>query len=205
MPKKKTETEKTSDKKDEILKEIADKLREIEDKELSDKEKTEKSELEEDVGLDALQFQQFMQPSEETPAPVLERIAGSQPRPIFVGGMAQAPSAAPGEEKTDEFKYVPGHEGNNEPKYTGSEARIFREPERVDFARVGRDPAEIIPKADQEAFFRRSESFSQIESPSTERTWGAERIDTQKAGRKEPFEAEQEKYEKYKPKVPKSY
>ncbi len=206
MPKKKPETEKTFDKKDKILEEIADKLKEIEDEELSDKENSEKSGLEEDVNLNTLQFQQFIQSSEETPIPVLERIASAQPRPVFVGTLPQAQAGVTEENSGKEnSEYVPGLEGNNEQKYTESYARISREPVPVDLIKAGRRPAEIIPQVDQEAFFRRSEPLLQIESSIPEQTWGAERIDTKKAGRKDLFEAEQEKYKTYKPKLQKSY
>ncbi len=198
MPKKETDTEEASDKKEEILNELAEKLKE----ESPDEEK---SGLEEDVGLDSMEFQQFMQPSKKIPTPVLERIAGSQPKPIFVGGIAQTPQTIPGETKeSDDFKYVPAQGENNEPKYVESEARISRKPERVDFTRVGREPARIIPKVDQGEFFRRSESFSQPELTS-EKRWAAERIDAEKAGREDPFRREEIKYEKYKPKLPKGY
>jgi hypothetical protein len=202
MPKKKSKTEE-----DEILKEIADKLKGIKDEESLDGE-SEKSELEENLDLNTLEFDQFIQPMhlEDIGAPVLERIAGSQPGPIFVGGIPQTPVTATGEEeKSDEFKYVPGQEGNGEPKYIESDSRISREPERVDFARLGREPTEMIPAANQEAFFRRAEASSQIESPTFERTGRVEQIDTGRAGREDPFRKEEIKYEKYKPKTPKSY
>jgi len=213
MSKKKSKTEKKDiGKKDKILEEIATKLKSIKDKELiSDRDPEEENINEEidnsDIDLEDLEFSQFMQPSEplEGKAPVLERIAGSQPGPVFVGGISQTPQTIPGEEKeTDESKYLPGRTGNDEPKYIASDSRISIEPTPIDLMKVGRRQPEIIPQVDQEAFFMRSEPNSQIESPVSERKWGVERIDTERAGRKDPLEENEAKYEKYKPKLPKS-
>ncbi len=196
MPKKKSKTEE-----DDILKEIAEKLKEIKDEESLDEE-PEKSRQEEDIDMGALDFNQFVQPMdlEDIGAPVLERIAGAQPRPIFVGGIPQTPIPTADEEKeSDEFKYVPGREGTGESKYIESE-RISREPTRMDLRKAGRGPVEMIPAANQEAFFRRSEPGSQVESPTPGRIWRAERIDTGRAGRENPSERKEIKYEKYKTK-----
>jgi len=202
MPKKKTKDKE----KDKILEEISKKLKEIQNEEAD--EDPEKSELEEDVDLIENSFSQFIPSlhlSEDTTIPVLERVASEQPRPIFVGTMPQTSMGALGESsEKEDFKYVPSQEGDNEPKYVESDSKIFRETERVDFARVGRDPTALIPERTRGVSFMRSESFSQPES-STERMWTAERIDSEKAGRGDPFEKEKEKYKTYKPKVPKEY
>ena len=212
MPKKKSKTEKKDiGKKDKILEEIATKLKSIKDKELiSDRDPKEENINEEidssDIDLEDLEFSQFMQTSEPSGnrAPVLERIAGSQPSPVFVGGMPQTPFAVQGEEeKTDEFKYVPGHTGNDEPKYLASDSRISLEPTPIDLMKVGRRQAELVPQVDQEAFSMHSESHLNIESPTIERTWGAEQIDIERAGRRDPFEEDDTKYKNYKPKLPK--
>jgi hypothetical protein len=201
MAKKKTKNKN----KDKILKEISEKLKEIQNEEAG--EESEKSGLEEDIDLNTLSFSQFV-PSlhlpEDAKIPVLERVASEQPRPVFVGTLPQASAEASGENSgKDDFKYVPPHE-NNEPKYTGSYAKISREPSPIDLMEVGRR-TEIIPQADQEAFFMHSESSSQIEPPSSERMWAAERSDFERAGRENPVEAEKEKYKTYKPRLPKSY
>jgi hypothetical protein len=172
-----------------------------EDKAGQDEEDEEDLEL----NLGDLEFSQFMQSSEpsEDRAPVLERIAGSQPGPVFVGGIPQTPFTVPGEEeKTDEFKYAPGRAGNDEPKYIASDSRISTELTPVDLMKVGRRQTELVPQIDQEAFSMHSESQSQIESSTPEREFRAERIDTERAGRKDVFE---ENDAKYKPKLPKSY
>ena len=172
-----------------------------EDKAGQDEEDEEDLEL----NLGDLEFSQFMQSSEPSGdrAPILERIAGSQPRPIFVGGIPQTPFTVPGEEeKTDEFKYVPGGTGNDEPKYIASDSRISAEPTPIDLMKVGRKQTGMIPQVDQETFFMRSEP-QQTELSTPERTWKAERIDIEKAGRRDIFEENDAKYEKYKPKLPK--
>ena len=172
-------------------------------------EEDEESGSEEDLELNFrdLEFSQFMQPFEpsEGRAPVLERIAGSQPRPIFVGGIPQTPVDVSGEEeKIDEFKYVPGGTGNDEPKYIASDSRISAEPTPIDLMKVGRRQTELIPQVDQETFFMHSET-QQTELPTLERAGRAKRIDIEKAGRRDVFEETDAKYKKYKPKLPKSY
>ena len=175
------------------------------DEEDEEDEEVEKSESEENLELNLgdLEFSQFMPSSEPSGdrVPVLERIAGSQPGPVFVGGIPQTPVNISGEEKIDEFKYVPGQGGNDEPKYISSDSRISAELTPVDLMKVGRQ-TELIPQ-NQETFFMRSESRSQIESPTFERGWKAERIDIEKAGRRDSFEEHDAKYENYKPKLPK--
>lgn len=205
MPKKKSRTKKTENKKDKILEEISEKLKEIKNKETEEESK--KSGLEEDTDLSTLEFNQFIPSlhfSEDTKIPVLEKVASEQPRPVFVGGIPQTPQTIPGEEKElDDVKYVPARE-NGEPKYIESEERISREPERVDFSRIGREPERLIPKSSQEAFFMHSE-LRQPESFASEKMWAAERNDFERAGREDPFEKEERKYEKYKSKMPKGY
>ena len=191
-------------KKDKILEEVAAKLKSIED-EQKETEDAEEQEEGPELNLGDLEFHQFMQSSESSgdKAPVLERIAGSQPGPIFVGGISQTPVTVEDEEgKSDEFKYVPGQEGNDEPKYIASDSRISAEPTPINLMKVGREPTEIVPQANQEAFFMRSEPNSQIESPTSEREQRIERIDVGRAGREDPFKKEEAKYEKYKPKLP---
>jgi len=166
---------------------------------LSEEDKVDQEE-DTELNLEDLEFQQFMQSSESLAdkAPVLERIAGSQPGPIFVGGIPQTLVNVPGEEeKTDEFKYVPGYTGDDEPKYIASDSRIFPELTPVDLMKVGRRQTELIPKVDQETFSMHSEP--QQTAPTFERAERAERIDIEKAGRRDVFEKEDVKY---KPKLP---
>ena len=215
MPKKKSKESKEEfdiEKLDELDKLKFDKdILSEEDKADQNEEDEEENDVNENLGspdidLKNLEFNQFMQSSEllEDRAPVLERIAGSQPRPIFVGGIPQTPVNVPGEEeKTDELRYVPRRTGNDEPKYIAPDSRISAELTPIDLMKVGRKQTELIPQVDQETFFMRSEPHSQIESPTPEKVWGAERIDIERAGRKDPFEEDDTRYKNYKPKLPK--
>jgi len=167
---------------------------------LSEEDKADQEE-DTELNLGDLEFSQFMQSSEPSgdKSPVLERIAGSQPRPIFVGGIPQTPVGISGEEeKTDEFKYVPGGTGNDEPKYIASDSRISAEPTPIDLMKVGRRQTELIPQVDPETFSMHSEP-QQTVLPTFERAGRAERIDTERAGRRDVFEKEDVKY---KPKLP---
>ena len=171
-------------------------------------EHEEESELEEEVddsnlNLQALEFHQFMelQEGQTAGAPALERIAGSQPRPIFVGGIPRetGTTTSGGADSGDEFKYVPGTAGNGEPKYF-AEPGIRDAPERIDFMRAGRTTG-FREEINQERFFMQSEP--KIESQSLERFERPQRFDIEKAGRKNPLERPEAKYEKYRPKLPK--
>jgi len=203
MPKKKAKKEKKNKEKKEILNELAEKLKETKDEELSNEAGNK-----EDINSDSLDFNQFIQPVEleNKGTPVLERIAGFQPGPVFVNQIPGAPQVIPGEEKkkSEETTYVPRQEENNEPKYAEPSSKLFREPERVDFAQVGKEQTEIVSQANQETFFMHSEQGSQREATESER-WKAEQISIERAGRKDPFKREETKYEKYKPKLPKGY
>lgn len=178
-------------------------LEEDEIEEISEEEEEEvKTEEEaEDLGINLqdLEFQQFIQPLETDSSPVLEKIAGAQTRPIFVGGVAQGPPTAPGEEKeSDEFKYVAGQEATDEPKYAASE-RMTTTSERVDPTKV-RMETQPGPQVNQQPFFNQFSEQAQFQSQMVERFERAGRIDTQAAGRKDPLEKEDKKY---KPDLPK--
>lgn len=187
--KKKKENKKTDKA---ILKELADSLK-------SSEEQEEKSDEDEgnELNLGNFDFKPFMN-SEEISAPVLERIAGSGPRPIFVGGIPQSPLQNSGEEsKSDSFKYVSGQNSGDEPKYIDSDSHIRAEIERVDFNRIGRE--EFRPEIKQENMFMHSQEAN-LESQFQEKVWTAERFDIERERRRERSERE----EKYKPDLPKS-
>ena len=216
MPKKKSKESKEKfdiEKLDELdkLKFDKDVLSE-EDKAGQDEEDEEENDVNEDVGspdidLRNLEFSQFMQSSEPSGdrAPVLERIAGCQPGPVFVGGIPQTPFTVPGEEeKTDEFKYVPGRAGDDEPKYIASDSRISTELAPIDLMKVGRKQTGMTSQVDQEAFSMHSER-QQTASPTFERAERAERIDIEKAGRRDVFEENDARFKNYKPKLPKNH
>ncbi|MDP3991915.1 MAG: hypothetical protein U1B79_00940 [Candidatus Pacearchaeota archaeon] len=208
MPKKKKE----KPEKEEELEELAAMLKENNDS-VEQGEELEESELEEDVddsnlNLQNLEFHQFMQlqESRETGSPVLERIAGSVPRPIFVGGIPReaGTAAGGGADSNDEFKYVPGASENGEKKYF-AEPEMESSPERVDFTRAGRTGFGFKEEINQERFFMQSEP--RMESQSSERFERAERFATETGAgkdRRDQFKRPEEKYEKYRPKLPKS-
>ena len=162
-------------------------------------------ELEEDVELDLgdMEFHSLMklsQPSEGK-TPVLERVAREAQRPIFVGGGIRQDQNVQTDSKDkngdDSFKYVPSNTEKTEPKYVESSTQIYREAEIVDINRVGRKQGPFSP-ANQEAFFTQS-SEAKSDSHNQERLFRVDRFEVEKAGRKNPFERDEVKYEKYKP------
>jgi len=177
-----------------------------ENRDVEEIEHEDESELEEDVddsnlNLQALEFHQFMRISEEpeSGAPVLERIAGSQPRPIFVGGIPRGTETSGDENSGDKFRYVPGAAENQETKYfaeLGTNA-----PEPLDLTRVGRTGG-FREEINQQRFFMQSEP--KIGPQSQERFERPERFNVEQAGRRNPLERPETKYEKYRPKLPKS-
>ena|SRR3990172_2505242 len=189
----------------EILSELAESLKKkLKEESENDEEngKDDESDLEESVELtpENLEFDNFMRTSSGFSAPVLERIAGSGPQPIFVGGISQGTAAFSGDEKeADPFKYVAGNAGNGEPKYIESE-HMTANAERVDFSRVGRN---FEPMPTREAAFMQSPE-AKFESLTQERRWDPERFDLERERKKDLREREETKYEKYKPDLPKS-
>ena len=193
MPKKKIETDETE-------------KEESEEESKTEDEESQKHEENLELNLRDLEFNQFMQPSEKTSAPVLEKIADTQERPVFVGGIPQTSQTIPGEEeKRDEFKYVASAQTNEEPKYISSDSRISQEINQINIMEAGRRQPETFQTANQQAFFEQFSERKSNESPMVEKTWGAERVDTEKVGRRDPFETQDAKYEKkYRPDLPSS-
>ena len=177
-----------------------DKLEELEEE--LDEEEQENSKL----NLQNLEFHQFMNALEETEpgSPALERRAMAAPRPIFVGGMPQGPISDNGEEGSkDGFKYVPGAVDANEPKYIPTAESWGTPAERINMEILGRRQ-EFFPQANQEAFFERASETRGFSSQNVETAGRVERFDIERESRRNPFEREEAKYEKYKPKLPKS-
>jgi len=180
---KKTQRKKATSE-EEIDKEIAESLK-------SSKEKIEldESELEEELTKDEgeeFEFHESMRDlSSETKAPVLERIAGSAPKPIFVGTIPQGAQAGASSKNGGEdngIKYVASNERKDEPKYVGS-TEIYREPERVDFEKIGRERQGIPSNIRQEAFFK-SSTEAMAESSQIERTRRIDRFEVENAGKR---------------------
>jgi hypothetical protein len=210
MPKEKTKNKKgnkkSSSEKDDMLKELAIKLKlaEKSSEENADKdEEKAESDLEKDVelNLDNFEFHDFMS-SDDSSAPALERIAGRQSGPVFVGGIPRSSQTITGEEKeSDPFKYMPGGNANGEPKYIESDSHITAVTERVDFNRLGRN-VEPWSNINQEAMFTQS-SEARTESSSQERRWNPGRFD-ERERKNHGDERDDAKYDKYKPDLPKS-
>jgi len=172
----------------------------------SKNEKVEESELEEDVNdesinLQNFEFHQFMNALEETEpgSPALERRALSAPGPIFVGGMQQGNIAD--EKESDKFKYVPGAGKEDEPKYISSESDI-NNMERFNIEEAGRRQ-DFFSHVNQKALFENSE-LSRFQSQDEEMPKRVERFDTERAGKKNPFDSQESTFERYKPKFPKN-
>ena len=185
---KKASNKKTQRKKaiseEEIDKEIAESL-----KFSAKKIKLDESELEEELTKDEGEEFEFHESQKasgiETKAPVLERIAGSAPRPIFVGTIPQGTQAGASSKNGEEdngIKYVASNERKDEPKYVGS-TEIYREPERVDFEKIGRERQGIPSNIRQEAFFK-SSTEAMAESSQIERTRRIDRFEAENAGKR---------------------
>lgn len=191
------EKNKISEEENKILEELANSLKkrlgnEKDEAELEDNESTELDFR----NFDNLDFSSF---EERDSSPILERIAGRQMNPIFVGGIPASSSADLSEEKnTEDFKYTPGQSSANEPKYLDSDSHLRGGAERVDFEKVGRN-FEPWRDINQEAMFMRS-SEARGESSGPERIFTAERFDEQKE-RKKRWDDDRGKYE---PNLPKS-
>lgn len=218
-----SKTKKTSKKgikrKGEILKELAESIKKI-SKPNEKSQHLKESELERDIrevdsedltnlDQDNIRFNNFvhsmhsLENLKDVKAPILERIAGSQPIPVFFGGGSQKRIEL-NEEKSgekDAFGYIAGKNTKNQPEYTEHQ-HIIIEAEKIDFTKIGRE-AEYTPKINQEKFFDETSEFrkSGFESQSIERLERARRLNTENLGR----EKEEVKYEKYKPRLPKSW
>jgi len=164
-------------------------------------EKREESELEqeiEDVGIQSLDFSQFIQPSIEGSSPVLERITGPETPGFSLSGweVLSSPVTSDGTIKEDDpSKYSVGGGGEEEgkAKYISSE-QMAAAPTRVDFSRVGREQI-ITPNVNQEAFISQASEMRNTESSNLEKYEAAKRMDVESAGREDPFKREVKKYD----------
>ena len=206
--------------KEKILKKIATELKSAKKKKTGKSKKFErkskevkklKNEENFNENSNALEFSstQFS-PDIEAKAPILERIALSAPKPIFVGKIPQTSSDFFDKDKEKEnSSYVASNraaysEKNSEKIYElTSEKTNKMIPERIDISRVGRELLTAIPEEQKNIQFKNFEP--KIDSATTERAWTAERFDIEKAGRKNPLRGDEEKYKTYKPKISKGY
>ncbi len=166
------------------------------------------SELEKNLDFSRgnLDFNQISWPSLETEnsAPVLEKIAGEQVGPVFVGMIPQRLSLGASSENNekDEIKYIPDFNTGDEPKYVSNPEKVNTRPDRVDFLRVGREqinPARPTQEVQQVDYYNSNKESSKHER---EKVWKPEKFDIEKAGRENPMEREEANFKKYKPKLP---
>ncbi|MEK6847563.1 MAG: hypothetical protein AABX50_00365 [Nanoarchaeota archaeon] len=191
-------------KKEKILEELATMLKSsastAKHKSEEDSEINEKDSGLTNLDLKNLEFNPDLE-LEDTGAPVLEKIVGSQPRPIFVGGISGAGKVSGngnGTDSKDEFKYVPGRENSDEPKYIPTSESQQTAIERIETESLGRRQ-DSFSNVNPERFtgiYEKNFQSSNIEgSPGR-----PERFDVEKAGRRDPFTPEDRRY---KPKLPK--
>lgn len=189
---------KKEEEKEEILRKLAEDLR----------ASGETEEDSEPVNLSERDFSQFIsQPLEiESGSPVLERVTGEQvARPVFVGTIPADTRAIDNSgDREENFKYVPGADEPEGPKYVGPQETAGSFGERVDVMGLGRRQ-EVIPNVNQEALFEGASESRRFQSSAIERAERPERFDVAQAGRRDPFEREDVKYQKYKPKLPDSH
>ena len=176
---------------------------ETETNETESKQEDEEEGLEEELEdmeipeIPNLEFSSFIQPIIEESAPILERLAGSQGVGFSLSGWEALSSPVTSEgtiKEEDPFKYSVGGGGEaGEAKYISSE-QAGAIPERVDVSRVGREQL-TTPEINQEAFFTQSSETRAGESMSVEKYEPAQRIDKERAGRRDPLKADEKKYE----------
>lgn len=155
-----------------------------------------------DVGIQNLDFSQFIQPSLniEGVAPVLERIADAPRAGFSLSGWEALSSPVTSEGTIEEggpFKYSVGGGGGEEEgaKYISSE-QMTSAPAQLDLGDVGRRP-----EVRQEVSFTQSSEVRDIPSTAQERYEPARRMDVERAGREDPFKTEKKKYD---PRLPSS-
>lgn len=154
------------------------------------------------IKINQSEFKEYLEIEDSTPA--LERLALSQPGPIFVGGIPQRNSSGTtGNSSSEQFKYTAGNPANpNESKYLSSPEHITTNVERTDFNKIGRDFNQQHFVNQDTMFFHSAET--QVDSPTQERRWEIEMQDFEKERRKSFSEQQEEKYKKYNPDLPKS-
>ncbi len=204
--------QKKAEKKELTEKEFLDKLKTLIEKDDTKNKKESKISGKDKNNLRNIDFEQPLSSAiiSEAKAPVLERIAGQQSGPVFISRFFQSSQNSGANSEISEnngAKYLSGEKNANEPKYISYESgRLASEILPIDVSQAGRKRTEYIPNQIQNDFFQRGSELKQMdfESQMQEKTWTLEGFDVESAGRKNPIEAEQEKYKSYKPNMPKS-
>lgn len=136
--------------------------------------------------IDENQFREFLQTESSTP--VLEEIAGTQE----LGGRFFSTGTNTNVQEEDAFRYDMQAK-EDEPKYHGDYSSARQNLEELDITKVGRDSGQ--PQVREAGFVH---SVEQTDSPMQEKYQDAQRIDTTKVGRENPFETKIQEVEKKK-------
>lgn len=146
------------------------------------------------------EFQDFIKPvlSDTDSSPVLEQVAeGTSMAPI--GNLRQNQTSDTTSGSDDPFKYESSivSQQKEEQKYIASSSKVVAEEQRVDFQNIGRIPNPV----DRQDLFMHSPEASQTNPSLQEKYEVAQRLDTEKVGRKDFLKREDKKYN---PNLPKS-
>ncbi|MBU2616080.1 MAG: hypothetical protein KKC19_03175 [Nanoarchaeota archaeon] len=197
-----------SSKKEKILKELADKLKQKpkeksrkksspSEKPVDKKEKDEDSN--DDDSLEDIIPEDFVPRAtspnfSNTRAPALEAIAGEQHGPVFVN--RGRPVSTDSDEKSD-VGYAPKNDDSNEPKYSSNQSSKLYDAQNVRTESLGRSTR---PGAETKEVNFQPDERTLGESPAHERTLNVERFDETQAGKRNPLEIDEVKYKEYEPK-----
>ncbi len=159
-------------------------------------------EIDDIKNLDFSRFTQRMQ-TLDMKAPVLEEITEEQEGPRFIRTGGTTPVGSQSGEDSDEFTYIPSNTQNeeNETRYVPSEQisaspqRINPMKERINVTGFNAPSPETFFTQSREASFGGGWTAEKIRTQ-------PERVDPRKAGREDPFQQEERKYEKYEPDRP---
>ncbi|MBU2503715.1 MAG: hypothetical protein KJ879_01535 [Nanoarchaeota archaeon] len=200
IPKKGKSKDSPSKKVESILEELVLKLKLKKEEEKIPPEKDSKDKSSSEIS--ATSFSPRFSISERVEAPALERIAGEQPGAAFI---PQARIGAPvrtARKENSEISYDSNPNKKEEPKYSSNSSQLYRKVERVNPSELGKK-REAFPETSPEELFVKQDYKSEVESPTRERVWTAERVDEGKLGRENIFERESAKYKNYEPRVDK--
>jgi len=160
------------------------------------------SELEEDleIGFEDVDFTPSMPrvKGSGTTSTVLEKVALSAPRPIFVGTIPQGALSNSENQNENDFKYIASTSEKKEPMYVDSTMTIYKEPERVNVDKLGRGRDTGFREASSETFLMQQDK--RVSSQTQEKMWRTERFEAEKPDRRDEFEKREVKYERYRPK-----
>lgn len=193
MPRQKKKEERTKTKEEEL-----DLLfRNLLKSKAEEEDRGEKSELEEEaetpdmnIDLENLEFHQFVNPSNQESKPVLERMALSAPRPVFIDENARDTKTR---EERNEVRYEEGAVAENTPSYGNLEDQRYE---------TNAEPPVLQPSQ----FLERGQRI-EFQDPLAERRmprWDSEpekfEAEAFHEERRLPFQTQEKKYKEFKPK-----